>query len=403
MTSPSDSTNVQTPAQWAVRWHGIVLVGALLLAVPIVHVFWHGLLGRSEPVLSTRSQVPAPAFTAAAFTDGSWMLTKEKQLREDSPLSWWLRGHWNELRYHAGVPQSPQVHFGRDGWFFIQESVRPDRAAWDRAAPQRRRFLQELQQLVARSGAELFLAVIPDKARVYPEYCYGDAGMPDGKRDNYAAILAELGELGIPTVDLAAAMAAARTAEPAVELYYRRDTHWRPQGALVGGRTIALALEQRFGGALGDRVPIELGGLTSVRLIGDLPANLGILTVEVPDPQMERRTVPMSLLAERLAETRDYYGLELRTPAGKVAMDGKDAAARILWVGSSFSEENGANAASLFLGRPLRTVIARGVSGLQPLRLALDELRTGRVAAKVVVWELVERGMFDAAWREPRL
>jgi SGNH hydrolase-like domain, acetyltransferase AlgX len=402
MTTSPDPTLPQTPAQWAVRWHGIVLLGALSFAVPVAHLGWHGLLGRSEPIIATRSQLPAPALTADTFADGSWMLAKEKQLREDTPLSWWLRGNWNELRYHAGVPQSPLVHFGRDGWFFIKESVQPDRAAWDRAAPARRAFLQEVQQLVARSGAELFMVVVPDKARVYPEYCYGDAGMPEQKRGNYAAILAELGELGIPTVDLAAAMAAARAAEPAVELYYRRDTHWRPQGALAAGRTVAAALEQRYAALLGDRLPMELSGMTSVRLVGDLPANMGILTVELPDAQMERRTMPMSLLADRLAETRDYYGLNLRTPGGTVAMDGKDPAARVLWIGTSFSEENGANAAALFLGRPLRTVIARGAVGMKPLRLALDELRAG-TAAKVVVWELVERGMFDPVWREPKL
>jgi alginate O-acetyltransferase complex protein AlgJ len=402
MTSLQDQTNAQTPGQWAVRWHGIVLLGALLFLVPIVHLCWHGLLGHREPILATRSQLPAPELTSASFADGSWMLAKEKQLREDTPVAWWLRGHWNELRYHTGVPQSPLVHFGRDEWFFIQESVRPDRAAWDRAAPTRRAFLREVQQLVAASGAELFMVVIPDKARVYPEHCYGAEGMPECKRDNYAAILAELGELGIPTVDLAAAMATARTAEPDGELYYRRDTHWRPQGALVGGRTVAAALEQRYGSQLGERVPMELSGMTSVRLIGDLPANMGILTVEVPDPQMDRRTVPMSLLAERLAETRDYYGLNLRTSTGTVAMDGKDPASRILWIGTSFSEENGANATSLFLGRPLRTVIARGAIGMKPLRLALDELRAG-TKAKVVVWELVERGLFDAVWREPKL
>jgi hypothetical protein len=402
MTSLQPSPSAPTPAQWAVRWHALVLFVGLLASVPLVHLVWHGLLGRQQPLIGTRSQLPAPVATRASLADGSWMLAKEKQLREDSPLCWWLRGNWNELRYHAGVPHSPLVHFGRDEWFFIQESVRPDLAAWRRATPTRREFLRSVQELVAKAGAELFLVVIPDKARVYADRCYADGRLPDEKRDNYAAILGELGELGIPTVDLAAAMAAARAAEPDVELYYRRDTHWRPQGALVAGRTIAAALEQRYGAVLGPRVPMALSGATSVRLVGDLPANMGIATIELPDPQMERRTVPMSLLAERLAETRDYYGLELRLPTGPVAMDGKDPNAPVLWIGTSFSEENGANAVSLFLGRPLRTVIARGAVGMKPLRLALDELRAG-TAAKVVVWEFVERGMFDPVWREPKL
>lgn len=392
----------QTPAQWAVRWHGLVLTAVLLASVPLVHVLWHGVLGEDEPLLRTRSQLPAPVATVDNVFDGSWMLTKERQLREDSPVVWSLRSHWNELRYHAGVPQSEQVHFGKDEWFFIQESVAPDRAAFDRAQPARRAFLREVRDLVQGAGAQFFMVIVPDKARVYPELCYGEGGMPPGKRDNYAAILADLAAVGIPTVDLAAAMAAERAANPSSELYYRRDTHWRPAGALVGGRTVAAALEQRFGSLLPPRVPMELSGVTSVRLIGDLPANMGIATLELPDPQIERRTAPFSLLADHLAEVREYYGLEVRANGGRVAMDGKDANAAVWVIGTSFSEENGANALSLFLGRPVRTTIVRGAVGLEPLRAAVPELRAG-TKAKVVIWELVERGMFDPVWREQKL
>ena len=108
------------------------------------------------------------------------------------------------------------------------------------------------------------------------------------------------------------------------------------------------------------------------------------------------------MLGDHLAEVRGYHSIRERTPAGTVDLDGKDPNAEILVIGTSFSEENGANAASLFLGRPLRTVIARGAVGMKPLRLALDELRAG-TKAKVVVWELVERGLFDGVWREPKL
>lgn len=401
-TSAATTTTTQTTAQWAVRWHGLVAMPLLLAIVPIVHGVWHGLLGHDEPLLRTRSQLPAPVASRSSVFDGSWMLAKERQLREDSPVVWWLRSNWNELRYRAGVPQSQQVHFGKDEWFFIQESVFPDRAAFDRAQGARRQFLREVRDLVAGAGAELFFVVVPDKARVYPDLCYADGVMPAGKKDNYAAILADLAAVGIPTVDLAAAMAAERAAAPATELYYRRDTHWRPAGALVGGRAIAAALEQRYGARLRPRVPMALSGLTAVRLIGDLPANMGIATVELPDPVVERRTAPMSLLADRLAEVREYYGLELTTPNGKVAMDGKDPDAEVWLLGTSFSEENGANAVSLFLGRPLRTTIVRGAVGMAPLRAALPELRAG-TKAKVVVWELVERGIFDPVWREPKL
>ena len=393
-----------TPAQWAVRWHGLVVCAALLGAVPLVHGVWHGLLGQHEPLVRTRSQMAAPVPTAAAVLHErpSWMDRKERQLREDSAVVWWLRSSWNEARYRLGIPQSGTVHFGRDEWFFIAGSVAPDRATFVRRQPQRRRFFAEVRDRVRAAGASLFVVVLPDKARVYADRCYDDGVMPPGKRDNYADLLADLAAVGVPTADVAGAMAAARAAQPEVELYYRRDTHWRPQGALVYGRTVAAAIEQHFGSRLPPKVPMALAGVTSVRLVGDLPANMGIGTVELPEPVVGWRTAPMSFLSERLAEQREYYGLEARLPSGAVAMDGKAPDAPVLLVGASFALENGIQALSLFLQRPVRGHLERGESGMQPLRDALRELQAG-TTAKVVVWELIERGFFDPAWEDPRV
>lgn len=402
MTRTTDLTPAQTPAQWAVRWFGLAAAALLLGLVPLLHLCWHGALGQQEPLLRTRSQLPSPPLTVAAALDGSWMLAKERQLREDSPVVWRLRSAWNELRYRLGAPQSAQVHFGKDEWFYIRESVLPDRAAYDAAAPARQAFLAAVRDLVRAAGAELFVCIVPDKARVHPEPCYEGGVLPAAKAGNYAAILAELEALGIATVDLAAAMAAERARDPAAELYYRRDTHWRPAGALAAGRAIAAALEARYGDRLGPRSPMQLRGPASVRLSGDLVANLGIATLELPDPVVGRRSAPMSLLADRLCEVREYWDVERQTAGGWAKVDGTDPDAAVWVLGTSFAEENGADAIALFLGRSLRTTIAYGAVGLEPLRRAVPELRAG-TKAKVVVWEIVERGIFDPVWREQRL
>lgn len=403
MSTAADSQRAtQTPGQWAVRWFGVVVAAALCASVPLVHVVWHGLLGNAEPLLRTRSQLPAPAATAASLADGSWMLAKEKQLREDSPITWWLRSNWNELRYRLGAPESAQVHFGKDEWFYIRESVLPDRAAWDRAAPTRRAFVADVRDLVQRAGAELFVLLVPDKSRVHPEACYPRGELPPEKRGNYAAAIAEIEALGIPTVDLAAVMAAARASDPATELYYRRDTHWRPAGALAAGRAVAAALEARYGERLGPRATMRLRGPLTARLVGDLPANMGIATLELPDPVLGRRTAPMSLLADRLSEVREYWDVEMETPAGPRLVDGTDADAPVWMLSTSFGEENGVDAIAYWLGRSLRTTTAYGAVGLEPLRRALPELRNG-TRSKVVIWEIVERGLFDPVWREQKL
>lgn len=392
----------QSMAQTAVRGFGVVALLALFAAAPVWHLLWHGVLGRERPVYETRSRVAAPEATSARLLEGSWMIDEERYLREASPVTWWLRGSFNEALYRVGVPQSKQVHFGKDGWFFEAGSVAPNVASFERAAPRRRAFFRQVDELVRAAGAELFVVVEPDKARVYPELAFADGVLSPAKAPIYGQLLAELGDAGIATVDMAAVMAAARAAAPDEELFFRRDTHWRAPGALASGRALAAAIEQRCGAVLGPRVGIELGNLTSVRMIGDLTANYGIATIERDDPTIGRRTVPMSLLAEDLAEVRDYYGVNRREGGVVAPMDGKDPAAPVLLIGTSFAEENGLNALSLMLGRPVRGVIVRGASGFSPLRAALAELKQG-TRAKVVVWEMVERGFFTAEWFDPKL
>jgi alginate O-acetyltransferase complex protein AlgJ len=412
MTSAADlpPPTAQTPAQWAVRWFALVAVAALCAVVPLVHVAWHVALGHDEPILRTRSQKSEEqyeaAFAAASFQDGTWMTEMELYLREASPVTWWLRGNWNELRYRTGVPESREVHFGKHDWLFIHQSVFPNNRGYERATDKRRKFLADVRDLVRAAGAELFLMVVPDKARIYPDYAFPDGAVSARKAGNYERILAELGELGIATVDLATPMAAARGIQipgvPPGELYYARDTHWRPPGALIGGRIVADAIEARFGDRLGPRRPMVPSGETVVRAVGDLTGQLGLLTIIEPDPVMEQRTVPLSLLSDSLAEVRSYYGVNFVTEQGLVGMYGDDPDAEILVIGTSFSEENGMNALSLSLGRAVRGVIVRGAQGMLPLREALAELRRG-TKAKVVVWELVERGMFEGDWLDPAL
>lgn len=401
MADPDD-TSEQTPAQWAVRWFGVVLAALLLASVPIVHVVWFGALGHEEPPIRSRGQTEAPPPTRENLLDGTWMTAKERELREASPVVWWLRSSWNEALFRMSAPRSRLVHVGRDDWFFLAATVDVDRARFDRRAEVRRRFFTGVRDRVRAAGAELFVLVVPDKARVYPELAFADGALPAAKAKVYGDVQAELGALGIATVDTAAAMTAARAGAPTEELYFRHDTHWRPQGALIAARAAALAIE---GGPLaqrlGPRRQVELFGKESIRMVGDLTAMLGLATIEVGDAG-NRHAVPMSLLTERLAETRDYHGIALREGGRTLPLfgDGKDA--EIVVAGTSFSEENGWKALSLALGRPVRVVLERGAGGTEPARTVLRELADG-ARPKLVVWEFVERGLFEDEWRAPPL
>ncbi|MFN3241897.1 MAG: alginate O-acetyltransferase AlgX-related protein [Planctomycetota bacterium] len=396
----------QTPGQWAVRWFALAAVALLCASVPVVHLLWHGVLGHDEPPIRTRAQTEVPAADVDEVLSGRWMSATERALQERSPIVWSLRGHWNELRYRLGVPRSERVHFGRDGWLFLGNTVRVPLDDFDRASERRRAFFAQVRDRLRAAGVELLVSIVPDKMRVYPQFAFADGVVPPRRDAAYATLQQELAELQIAAVDLATPMRAMAAAtvdgDAKAQLYFARDTHWRPGGALVAGQAVAAAVEQRFGASLSPRVPMALTGPSHARAVGDITDMLGMLTMSRRRTEDKDRMVAMSMLTDSLAEQRDYYGLEVRGPGAATPMFGQDATAEVWLTGTSFAEANGMVAVSFALGRPVYGIIERGAPGIAPMQAALREIEAG-ARPKVVVWEIVERGFFTGQWLEPPL
>ncbi|HEB53773.1 MAG TPA: hypothetical protein ENI87_11025 [bacterium] len=393
----------QTPGQWAVRWFAVWFVGVLVAVVPLVHCTWHVVLGNTAPVVRTRSQVAMPAIDPSRLRTGEWMAAAERSLREASPVVWWLRGSYNELRYRLGVPHHARVRFGEDEWMFLAETCReigPARPAMSAAA---RAFVADVLGRIRDAGAELLVAIVPDKARVYPKRAFADGRMPPHLGRRYADLVRRFEELGVPVVDLATPLAAA-AGDPAGEpLYYARDTHWRPGGALLASQAIAAAIEARFGDRLSPRVAMTLKGPSSYFAPGDLLLMSGMLGAVEPRPDGSVRPIALSLLTNRLAERRDYYGIETKRGGGARALRGEDPAAEVLLVGTSFAEEGGLAALTFALGRDVYGCIDKGAVAIAPMQRAVRELADGVARPRVVVWQIVERGFGAVEWREPKL
>ena len=404
MPAIEHETTTQTPGQWAVRWFAVVAASLLCASVPLHHFVWHGLLGHDEAQVRLRSQKPAPAVTFEGLTSGEWAEQQARALQEDSPVAWWLRGNWNELRFRAGVITSDRVHFGEDGWLFLGDTVRPRAAAFAGLAEPRRALLTEVRDRLRAAGVELVVSVVPSKARIYPDKAFADGVLPAGVEGDYRAVLDELAELGIPAVDLATPLRAAAQAvtgqDDEQQVYFRRDTHWRPGGALVAGQVVAAQVEARFGRLLAKRSEMALNGPSSRRAVSDLTDLLGLLScIRVADDG-DQRPIALSLLTDELAEERQYYGVDVVTPGGKVPMFGTDDAAEVFHVGTSFAKASGMQALAFALGRPTRAFVERGASGVSPMKKALAAVENG-LRPKVVVWEIVERGTVAKIWAEP--
>jgi len=299
------------------------------------------------------------------------------------------------------------VAVGRDGWMFVPQSLHPDEELLRRSAERRAQFLARLRARADQLGVRLLVAVCPDKERLYPEYIYADGRLPPAKERLYPRILAELRQAGIEAVDLWQPLADLRKAANE-EIYYRRDTHWRPIAALAAARAIAAAVEHSAGPLLGPRWPVELQRPLATRVLPDIASMAGFLSFEDPmgsppgsTGTSSRSSRAASLLTERLQENREYYALAVRAPDGTLLPAEQVAQqATVLLAGTSFSLENGATALQYALERPVRVVAHLGADGTNALGDALHLLATGECKAKVLIWEFVERGYLEPAWQQ---
>jgi alginate O-acetyltransferase complex protein AlgJ len=87
---------------------------------------------------------------------------------------------------------------------------------------------------------KLVVALVPDKARLYPHHL-ANGRYPDYNLSRYQDALAGLRSSGVMTVDLLKPLTlAARQGD----VYYRSDTHWNQTGAQLAAKEVSLAISK---------------------------------------------------------------------------------------------------------------------------------------------------------------
>lgn len=393
-----------TPAQWAVRWHGVAVFVLLCGSVPLLHAAQHWLLGRDEPIVRTASTRARPAFDAAALLDGTLQQQLQVWLQEDSPVTFTLRGMLRETQAAFGLLQTDRIHVGPQGWLFQRPTLAPDPGLLQGLAAGRRALFSAARREADELGLVLVAALVPDKVRVYPEQAFRNVELPPQKQGVYALLQQELREAGIAAPDLDASLSAARRMLPD-PLYHPWDTHWTPRGALVAAQAIAALLQQEWPDRLGPALPLELSGPSVIEVLPDLVAQTGIRAERVylaaTDTWIDR---PGSRAALRWLSPMQYYGLVCRDPAtGQLRdLDELQATARVAVAGSSFSRTHGATALAYALQRPVDRRWSRsGAVSVVALQELFDRVRAGAVQPRVVVWEFPERAATEGLGADP--
>jgi alginate O-acetyltransferase complex protein AlgJ len=302
------------------------------------------------------------------FREGRTTGALEKQLDLKLPARATLITAANALRYVLLRGGGEQVRIGKDDWLFLTEELRYyDAAATHRAA--RIDLLAAASAGLARDGVKLVVALVPDKARLYPDRLV-EGRLPEYGRTRYQDTLTALQARGVQAVDLLQPLSAARA-----DVYYRSDTHWNQAGARIAAGVIAAAVRR----LQPDLAPATFvtektgeaherpGDLIRMMSLSDLPAALR--------PRADRET-PLQT-RQTSADSGGLFG---------------DAAVPVVLTGTSYSLRGNFHG---FLQQALATKVlnaAQDGSGfLQATTQYLKDEAYRSAKPQVLIWEIPER------------
>ncbi len=233
-----------------------------------------------------------------------------------------------------GVPSTPGVVLGRDGWLYLAETVKEARGVVKTPPAEAEawaRYLAAKQAWLGAHGIAYLFVIVPNKERVYPEYLPENLCAVGGARFS-DQLVARLGrEPGLEFLDLRSVLL---NAKPRGLIFERTDTHWSQLGAFLAANAILERLRGRFPELHAPPLPDDLAEVTGPG--GDLAVMLGL-----PGELTERRQI---LTAFQTAFHSAPMRLEVEWPTGSYhelprAFEANDAGLQhtLLLGGNSFT------------------------------------------------------------------
>ncbi|MBW2529003.1 MAG: hypothetical protein JRI23_32805 [Deltaproteobacteria bacterium] len=219
-----------------------VIIVALFLAVIATVVPVDQLLPKWKVKLPARAPFKKVGkIVRAELYDGRAGIKFERDLMNRSYAGRWLTAHHNELVYRLTRRSTPASWLGRDNWLFVTQRVREfHRFHWDGLLRFDVDAIEKVHREVERHGAHLVVALVPDRARIYPDKAYHGGRMPAGKQAFLPQLERLLSDRGIPVIDLTEALQ--RLRDQGTAPFYSDDHHWTSSGAEAAAKAIVAGL-----------------------------------------------------------------------------------------------------------------------------------------------------------------
>ena len=302
------------------------------------------------------------------FVDGATQEAIEEAFDDGLPHRTMSKYIWTSIWFALFRQTAEGAVAGRSGWLFTDEEYRYDQGADSRLDDNLERIASTAAILESR-GITLIVALLPDKARIYPEYLARSRPVGAEIRFGYAIDMFASSGLNVP--DLREAILAAKADGSA---FLARDTHWTPLGA----QRVAAVLAPKIAEEIAQQSTYEMAQAPDGRRRGDL-----INFVDTGPFSYWFGLTPESVAQFDVFPVSDGLGLFDEQPPAEVALVGTSYSADPTWGFADFLRYEA--------GTDVLELSKSGVGPFVPMQDFLDGDIESQESVKVVVWEIPER------------
>ncbi|MBN1603533.1 MAG: hypothetical protein JW915_18125 [Chitinispirillaceae bacterium] len=364
--------------------------------------------------------LPVKHFFHYTFFNKKYLRGYEKDMENSSVVASSVRPLVQFARYSLLKDYGDKVVAGKNGWLFYKPDVeylfRPstddprsivvdynDKALTDDPLE----IIIDFKNQLASMGIELLVVVVPGKPSIYPDLIGSIQDIEKYRMSSHSMkFMRGLRQRGVDVVDLFGPFSEERKNDQSLgdSLYLKRDTHWKPRGAVLAAKIVAAGIQKKSWFSDNKKTAEYVLDTVEVSRAGDIAE-----MTNLSDFQLGK--LKIRFLPER-TKCWQVYSVN-RDDSGNVISKKlyKDdyRSSRILILGDSFSriyqtdEPRGAGwiaHVAYQLGEPVASIVNDGGASTivrQTLSRNKPLLRT----MKLVIWEFVERDLRfgDMGWQ----
>lgn len=172
--------------------------------------------------------------------NGRFAHAAEQHYDAEFPLKRIGTNLWAALDFKVFGEGRPGVVLGRDQWLYTDEEFNPI-ANGEEHVKENMTIVQNVSDELKAHGVKLVMAVVPAKARLYPEHIGKETPTPK-RAELYQQFHATLQQAGIIAPDF---LGPFQQAKQNGQLFLRTDTHWTPMGADLAAKLLSQTIAQQ--------------------------------------------------------------------------------------------------------------------------------------------------------------